>query len=297
MGSELGIAIAAGFAGMFGWGLADFFAKKTIDTIGDYLTLAWAGVFGSIVFVFALLYRSAQGIPPRYPTNILSWTLLAFFGALQATVYLFAYKGFGKGQVAVLNPIFASFSGIVALVSILFLGEQVTALRVGVLLVIFAGVMLVSIDPSAFLSRKGSIATVPGFKEILSATLLASVWTLLWKLFVTGKDWLAYAACMFFFMTGAVFIWLWTQKIKTGIGSKNVWLLVALIGVSETVAYLGISIGYSATSLTSVVALLSGAFSIPTIICARLFLGERTTAIQTWGSAVVVLGIALLAFA
>jgi len=33
MQTELLIAIIAGLGGMFGWGLADFFAKKTIDSI------------------------------------------------------------------------------------------------------------------------------------------------------------------------------------------------------------------------------------------------------------------------
>jgi len=36
---------------MLGWGLADFFAKKTIDQIGDIVVLAWAHVFGTGVLV------------------------------------------------------------------------------------------------------------------------------------------------------------------------------------------------------------------------------------------------------
>ena len=35
MQSDLVIAVLAGFGGMLGWGFADFFAKKTIDEIGD----------------------------------------------------------------------------------------------------------------------------------------------------------------------------------------------------------------------------------------------------------------------
>ena len=40
LGTKFGERIRGG---MFGWGLADFFAKKTIDKIGDIQTLAWAG--------------------------------------------------------------------------------------------------------------------------------------------------------------------------------------------------------------------------------------------------------------
>ena len=55
MPNELLIALVAGFGGMFGWGLADFFAKKTIDELGDVMTLAWAGGFGTIPFLISNL--------------------------------------------------------------------------------------------------------------------------------------------------------------------------------------------------------------------------------------------------
>ena len=67
-----------------------------------------------------------------------------------------------------------------------------------------------------------------------------------------------------------------------------------LIGCFEVGAYVLISLGYSLTTRTSVVALLSGAFSLPTIVLARAFLKERVTGLQTAGSAVVIFGIMLL---
>jgi len=39
MQQELLIAVLAGLGGMFGWGFADFFAKKTIDEIGSVASL------------------------------------------------------------------------------------------------------------------------------------------------------------------------------------------------------------------------------------------------------------------
>ena len=37
--SDQALAIFAGLGGMFGWGLADFFAKRVIDSIGELKTL------------------------------------------------------------------------------------------------------------------------------------------------------------------------------------------------------------------------------------------------------------------
>jgi len=167
MHSELFIAVIAGLGGMLGWGLADFFAKKTIDRIGDVQSLAWAGVFGSIAFGIAALYRVLSGGQLAVPHDATAWLLLAFFGMLQAAVYLFAYNGFSKGQVAVLNPVFASFSGIVALVSILFLGEATNPLRIAMVALVFIGVLILSMDIGALRGRRMPFVRVPGFPQVL----------------------------------------------------------------------------------------------------------------------------------
>ncbi len=295
MQQELVVAIVAGLGGMLGWGLADFFAKKTIDKIGDVQSLAWAGVFGTGVFLLAAAYQIfVRGGQLAIPHDGQTWLLLAFFGALQAAVYLFAYNGFGKGQVALLNPVFASFSGIVAIVSILFLGEATSGLRVLMLGVIFAGVMLLSLDINALRSRRINFLHVPGFFEVGCAALLAALWTILWYLFVNGKDWLAYATYMFAFMTLAVFVYAWLRRLPLKVGGGSIWLFVALIGVCETVAYLAITLGYGATSLTSVVTVLSGGFSLPTIILAYLLLKERITLVQWVGCLAIIAGVMLL---
>jgi len=289
------IAICAGVGGMLGWGLADFFAKKTIDVIGDVQSLAWAGVFGSLAFIPALVYQhQILSAPYLLPSGHLEWLGIVFFGALQAAVYLFAYSGFAKGQIAVLNPIFASFAGWVALISILFLGEAATAGNVSGLVVIFAGVMLVSLDFQALRERRHVLSNTPGFWQIIAATVIAAFWTLGWDRFVSGKDAITYAFWMFIFMTLTAFAYAWMRRLSLSVRQPKIWLFIALIGICETVAYLAITIGYSSTIFTSVVALISGAFSVPTIILARVFLKEKTLRIQTIGTIVIIVGIALL---
>jgi drug/metabolite transporter (DMT)-like permease len=293
--SMIAIAILAGLGGMFGWGLADFFAKKTIDRLGDVQSLAWAGVFGTCAFGVVAYYRTAimhGAFTP--PQDGLSWFLLLILGALQAMVYLFAYKGFGKGQLALLNPIFSSFSGIVALLSILFLGEIATSSRMIVLAIVFLGVLIISIDFRAVRSRKITFTRVPGFLEIMIATALAAIWTILWAEFVRGKDAIAFATYMFFFMTLTAFGYAYYCGLPMRVRSLQIWFWLALIGISETLAYLAITIGYGATPYTSVVAILSGGFSLPTIILARLYLRERLLVSQWVGCAVIIFGVMLL---
>jgi len=293
--NSLFVAVFAGMGGMLGWGLADFFAKKTIDQIGDTLTLAWAHVFGTLTLVLFALARDIgrnQSISFFQSSQVI--LLLIFFGVLQAVVYFFVYKGFGKGQIAILNPIFASFSGLVALISIFVFGENINgSLTIGLILV-FGGILLMNIDFKTLGSRRINFIAVPGFREVAFATVLATVWTLGWNAFIKSQDWILYTLFMYFFMTIAIVIIARIQKINLFAIKPRVWKFLILIGVCEVGAYLAISLGYSATSHTSIIALLSGAFSLPTIILARIFLKERTTRTQTIGSIAIIGGIILL---
>src|SRR4051812_29467667 len=112
MNKTLLIADLAGLGGMIRWGTADFFAKKTVDKIGPIKSLVWAHSFGTaLVVLIALAQVLILGRTVHLPTAH-AWLGLVGFGVLQMLVYWFAYQAFEKGQLAILNPIFASFTGI-----------------------------------------------------------------------------------------------------------------------------------------------------------------------------------------
>ncbi len=295
METGLLIAVLAGLGGMLGWGFADFFAKKTIDVIGDVASLTWGHIFGTLVLIIFAIYEFiAHGHAVVLPVHFATWIGFAFFGALQAAVYLLVYNGFSKGQLALLNPVFSTFSGWVALVSIFIFGEIVTGSLALGLLITFAGVLLLSVDPEALKSRRISFAHIPGFREVAIATLLAALWTLSWSKFVENHDWLSYALFMYAFMTVVLLVYSRIRHIRLSGVPSGIWKFLFLIGLCETVAYLAISLGYSATSHVSIIALLSAGFSLPTIILARIFLKEKVTRAQSLGSLLIIVGIMLL---
>ena len=79
--SDLAIATLAGLGGMVGWGLADFFAKRTIDQIGDLSTLFWSQALG-VIPVLAL-FATRREIPTLHTFDPL-W--LALFGIVERVV-------------------------------------------------------------------------------------------------------------------------------------------------------------------------------------------------------------------
>ena len=282
---------------MLGWGTADFFAKKAIDEIGDIVSLVWAHLAGAGLLVAFAGGAYLAGWPIlTLPATASAWGALAFFGALQAAVYLFVYVGFGKGQISVLNPIFASYCGLVALFSLAFLGEAVTWHNGIALAVLFTGILLINLDMDAFAQRRLRLTAVPGFPQIAIATLLAAAWTLGWNSFVSERNGLSFALWMYLAMTAALLAYAAVRGVPLAFHRRPVWKFLVLIGFCEALGYVAISLGYAETRHTSIVALLSGAFSLPTLLLARLFLKERISALQVLGGLSIVGAIALLAW-
>src|SRR4051794_5104923 len=97
--SSLEIAVLAGLGGMLGWGLADFFAKKTIDEVGDIQSLVWAHVAGTTILGLIVAQRWASGANEMPASSWAVWLGLVAFGLVQGLIYILVYRGFGKGQV------------------------------------------------------------------------------------------------------------------------------------------------------------------------------------------------------
>lgn len=297
MQSELLIAILTGLGAMLGWGFADFFAKKTIDQVGSIVTLVWAHIFGTFILILVAWYQLlVLGSSLVVPDNLIGWGGIIFFGVLQAIVYLLAYEGFGKGQLSILNPVFASYAGLAAILSIVIFGEVLNTNLLIALGVIFTGILLLNIDTQALRNKRLNLTHVPGLKEVGLAALLAAFWQLFWDKLVGGQDWVLYTLLMYTFMTLTAFVIAKLKKINLSISKSksNLWKFLVLIGLGEVVAYLALTLGFSTTTFTSVVIVLAGAFSLPTIILARIFLKEKVTVIQTVGSLVIIGGIVIL---
>ena len=293
MENSLAVAVLGGLGAILGWGFADFFAKKTVDRIGELASLVWAHLFGTaIFFATALIAFALTGNFITLPKTPHVWLGLVFFGSLQMIVYWLVYKAFSKGQLAVINPIFSSYSGLVALISIIFFAEVLTGSIALGLVIIFSGVLAMNTDLAGLRSRKLNL--VPGLKEVVAAALLAAIWTILWDRFVHGQNSLAYAMLMYMFMTIAAIVAAKAQKVKLSPIESDLWKFLALIGLGEAIAYLSLSIGFSKTTYTSVVALISGSFAWPTVILAYIFLKERISRIQVAGVVLIILGIAII---
>lgn len=297
MTDGLGIAILAGLGGMLGWGGADFLAKKTIDRIGDLPSLFWAQAIGVVPLL--VLFATSQRIPSVAPVDVL-WLVL--LGAGSALSYLSLYAGFGKGQVSFLSPVFASHAALVVFLSAVVFGERINGYQWMAISVVLVGVILISTNPSDLrrVLREGGQQQTAGLPQVLGAGVAYAFWLVLFDRFLNGRDWVFFllmiritAACTLAsyaaITNGSIAIPRPLRRPLRGyLGS---------IGLLDVAAFAAVSWGFSATTHTSVITVLSSAFSVPTLLLARIFLDERLIRPQKIAAGVILAGIALVSIA
>ena len=275
--SEVLIAILAGLGGMLGWGLADFFAKKTIDRMGDVTTLFWSQTLGIvplfIVFAFQLSLPHLNSLGGLY---------LIVLGVWSGLSYIPTYIAFGKGKVSLLSPIFATYAVIVAILSSVFFGENIPVHRELALAIVFTGVLIINGDPRDLWllvtgRRAQGIERIRGLPEILLAVCLYSVWLIALDRFINGMSWIPLLLGIRISSAFALLIYSRVTKRSLIVPDGSLWKVLFLIGLFDVGAFGCVACGFSRTSHPSIVAMLSGAFSLPTIILGRVFLKEETT--------------------
>jgi drug/metabolite transporter (DMT)-like permease len=290
MDHSLFIAILAGLGGMFGWGTADFFAKKTIDVIGDLRTLFWGQLIG--VAPLLLLFLAHPHIPQLHRFDPL---FLVLFGIVGALSYLPLYAGFGKGKVSILSPIFASYSVVVVILAAIFLHAGLNTLQTVAIAIVFGGILLLSTDwqeLKQLLRRNQKLGE--GVPEVLLALVGYSFWLLFLDKFLNGKPWVFYLLVIRSIAVITLIIYSIVLRQTVKVTQTSLRKYLAIIGVFDVAAFSSVSYGFSHTSHVGIVTVLSATFSIPTMILAYLFLKERIQTVQLYGVILVLGGVVLI---
>lgn len=297
MQDEFIIAIFTGLGGMLGWGLTDFFAKKSIDRIGDIPTLFWGQLFGliplSILFFLSDLY-----IPQKMITF---WPFVIILGAWTGLAYIPVYVAFRKGKASLISPMQATYSALVIVVSALFFHEIISIGRLINLAIIFIGVLFIKINIQDLLSmfsgkKNGKSEEIKGLKEILFASLLYAVWIIALDRFINGEYWLPYLFVVHLISVVSIYLYAIFKNINLKFKDRHIWKFLIVIGFCDVFAFSSFYYGLSKTSYTSIVVMLSSAFSLPTIILAHFFLRERITKTQMVAVAIIIAGVMALSF-
>jgi drug/metabolite transporter (DMT)-like permease len=277
-------AIALALGASFVYGLSDFLGGLKSRSLPQ-LSVLLISQGGALVVLVAVAAASGAGPPDgRY-------VLYAVLAGLAEAVGIAAlYRGLAVGSMSVVAPI-AATAPVVPVVAGLALGEVLTPIQAGGIVLAVAGVMTISLVPGGASSGpavRTSVAfgllTALGFGGFLAALDAASEGGVTWALLVARLTTVAVYATVAAATRPALRVARAEVPVLILIGSL-ILAADAMFAVAST------------KGLLTVVAVLSSLYPLVTIALAHRYLHERMAGFQPLGIAIALAGAAAISAA
>jgi len=275
---------------MFGWGLYDFFGGLFSKRIGNFKTFFWSQLSG---LVFAILLSAVFAANLNIPMGIAGLILVA--SIFYAVAYLLFFKGFELGNVSIISATMNLWAVFTMLFAFIFLGQRLSTFQsLGVLLII-AGVALVSLKLSGI--EDTNIKLLSGVKETIIAALLFGIF---WNFSEIISENIGWLSTTLFVKVGVVlfmlvFSLLLSRELRITTVTPKIKVLILFAGFLEAAAVACVNWGLTIGDVILVTPI-SSALSLVTITMAVIFLKEKITFLQGIGMVMVITGIVLTAF-
>lgn len=282
-------AILFALIAYFTWGLGVFAETIAARRLSPYSLGFWAFALSFVVTSFYIPFamHDLAGLTPG---------LLLFNIFLAVSTILFGtllyYEALRIENRAIVGTIASSFPLVTVILSILFLGERVSAQEAIAILVVFVGLFLASFDIDQLRSKKFIFSR--GILLAIIAMIAWGTWFAFIKIPVSKIGWFWPNYFAFLTFPPLIFIYMKIKGKKLESPTKNnifVPLIVStlLVRIAEFSYNLGITKG-----LVAVVASISGANTTLFVILAFLFLKDPIKKQQTIGIIITIFGIIFL---
>lgn len=120
-----------------GWGLGDFLIQRSARKLGDWEALFYITAFGAVV-LYPFVYQSLGALSP------FDWVVLVGTSVVIFVAALLDFDALRVGKISVVEPIYAMEVPITIALSTLLVGELLSAEQLVLVMVLLAGIILVS---------------------------------------------------------------------------------------------------------------------------------------------------------
>jgi drug/metabolite transporter (DMT)-like permease len=274
-------AILGGLVAAFGWGTATLVSSRTTRMIGSQQALAWVMVTGLVIT--GISAPVVEGMPSPGTGGAL-WAIAS--GLCSVLGLSMMYRALRIGKVGVVAPIGATEGAFAAVIAVVVLNEQLTRGVAVALLVVTAGIVLVTfhgrlsdihVRPSAYALVA---ATIFGFGLVASARAGQAVGPL-WTILVAR-------------LVGCLLIALpLLLRGRLRVPPRRPLLMAIYSGVGEVVGFVGYIAG--SRSSIAVCAVIASQYAVVAAVGSYLAFGERLNRLQLTGGIVLMAGIAAVA--
>lgn len=260
-------------------------AARAVRRSNPLTVVTWSQVIGLLPYFPALLVVGDYRLPSPSTLGVV------FAASLVVTAaYLALYKGLRVGKVSLVTPISACWALVTVMITSVLLGEpltQVQTLAVGLAVVGGASASFRWGDFAPDIRRAAS-----GVQYALAAMLAFGAYYVFLDVLVSELGWflpiLFVRVVMVAILVASSFAARGGVARPTGVGR-----LVLLAGLLDFAAFLFYSVGIY-VEYSAIVAPISAASPVVTIVLARLLLGERLEANQKIGIAAVMAAVMLM---
>lgn len=284
------LSILAGLGGMFGWGISDFLGGFFSKKIGYFKTFFWSQLAG-LVFAALLIFFFALNL--NIPALIA--VLLPVAAIFYAAAFLLFYKGFELGNISIVSAVLNLWAVFTMLFAYIFLGQRLSGFQLLGVILIIAGVTLVSLNWSDIKNQNSHL--LKGVKETVASAVLFGIF---WNLSDVITDEIGWLPTTIYVKVGVIlFLLLFSLFLKRSLSlaetTTQTKLMMLLVDVLEAFAVMSFNWGLSVGDVILVTPIAS-ALSIVTITMAVVFLKEKITRVQVLGIATAIAGIILTVF-
>ena len=277
------IALVGGLGAALAWGTGTFCSARSSRMIGAWSVVAWVMLVGLIA---NLVLVAAGPLPGSLSTTDIAWMLTSGLGNVVGLIL--EYTALRLGKVGLVTPV-TSTEGAIAAVLAVLAGEALGVPSAVLLAVVVIGVVLAGVAPDESASDQRKLAAVG--LAVLAALLFGI------GIFATGHisaslpvGWAVLPPRLVGVAVVTIPLAL-SRRLKL---SRSALPLVVFTGIAEVLGF--VSFALAARHSVAIAAVLGSQFGAVAAVTAYVLLRERLTRLQLAGVALILAGVAALAW-
>lgn len=284
MYNSLVISILFAILAFLGWGTGDIFGGLVARKVGSYSS----AVLNYVLCIVLASFYIPFALPELRNLNLESaiWLIILFPIGIIPLITL--YEGINRGNASLIGTVSGSFGALVAILSVIFLGESLNSLQVISIFIVLLGLILSSLDLKKFNIRQ--LLTDKGISFAIISLILWAIYFTFVKIPIRqiGWFWPAYISWWGFPL---VLLYLKTKSIKINIpkDKKHVSFLL-LNAIISTIALFSFNIA-AARGQSSIIAPIASSYPALFALLAYFVFKDRLTKQQIIGMVITLGGI------
>lgn len=279
--------IGFGLATAFGYGTADFVAKRTADRVGFVETLWYLEALGTPILIVLALLLEHVAVLPLDPV-----LLLVGLSGFSVVASFFLYRAFEFGTLSVVSPIASGYPALIVILAVVVLHEEITAADAIGIVFTLMGVVLISRVTTGAVSKAKNHRV--GIVSAVAAFVGYGVFYFGLKL-VVGPIPPVTAAALVRLVSLAPVALVAAQRGALRFPRKGLAGAAITIASLDSLALVAYNLGLATGHSLAVLGTVSGLFSAVTVAWAVVLLKERLSPVQWVGAAAIFAGIVTLA--